>query len=247
MTNLPTISTVFYHPQVYETGILSKEESRHAIRVLRLKKGDEIYLADGKGGLFKAEILEPDPKKCIVKVIDTLSTTRFKPSLHLHLAVAPTKNSERFEWFLEKAIEIGISEITPMICEHSERRIIKTDRLEKLAIAAMKQSLNLFLPEINSPVSFHNFLSSGPALSNKKESEKMQKFIAHHSGIALKNLYQKGKDAIILIGPEGDFSEKELASARANGFVEVSLGNNRLRTETAAIVACHTIKLMNEE
>jgi 16S rRNA (uracil1498-N3)-methyltransferase len=158
----------------------------------------------------------------------------------LHLAVAPTKNIDRFEWFLEKATEIGITEITPVICEHSERTNLRTDRLLKVLISAMKQSLNLHLPVLNEPVRFSDFL---------KKDFSGQKFIGYveeKQEILLKERYQKGSDCVILIGPEGDFSKEEIEKAKQNGFETISLGNSRLRTETAAIVATMTINLLND-
>jgi len=158
----------------------------------------------------------------------------------LHLAVAPTKMNERYEWFLEKATEIGIQEITPIICEHSERKVIKTDRFQKILESAMKQSLHYYLPKLNEPIAFKDFI--------KKEFDG-QKFIAHCEETdkkSLKNELENGKDVTILIGPEGDFSVKEIQLAIENSFIPVSLGNTRLRTETAAIVACHSVVFKNE-
>lgn len=233
------ISNIFYCPDISDTCTLSDEESRHAVRVLRLKKKDEIYLVDGNGGLFKGEILLAHPKKSQIEILEKLPTTNYQLPTDLHLAVAPTKSSDRFEWFLEKATEIGVTEITPLICEHSERKIVNVARSEKVLVAAMKQSLNLFLPKLNPSKKFSDFFSFSPI-------QYTQKFIAHYDGKHLKYLYEKGKAAIILIGPEGDFSENEINLAKENGYVEASLGKNRLRTETAAIMACHTIRLMNE-
>lgn len=230
-----------------------------------MNRKDEIFLTDGKGRLFKAEIIEANPQKCAVKLTSelpapgrpeelpgqsfgvrhTADPASSHPPAHLHLAVALTKNNERYEWFLEKATEIGISEITPLICEHSERKKINKERLEKILISAMKQSLNLYLPAINPAINFPGFIASLNARENK-EKKVQQKFIAHYSDNPLKNCYRKGNDAIVLIGPEGDFSGNEIKLALENGFTEVSLGKHRLRTETAAIIACHTISLLNE-
>lgn len=251
-------SNIFYHPHISETCILSEEESLHAVRVLRLKTGDEINLTDGKGGLFTGKITESDPKKCALKIISKLPVSSSRPPAHLHLVVAPTKSIDRYEWFLEKATEIGVSEITPVICEHSERKILNIERLEKILIAAMKQSLNLYLPRLNPLIKFQEFIISSGRNEEEKNKAILQKFIAHSdnpgqtaidylpSGHHLKNCYEKGRDVVILIGPEGDFSEEELWLAKEKGFAEVSLGKQRFRTETAAIIACHTVSLLNE-
>ncbi|MFA7446622.1 MAG: 16S rRNA (uracil(1498)-N(3))-methyltransferase [Flavobacteriaceae bacterium] len=207
-----------------------KEESRHIVRVLRKKESDLIYLTNGKGHLFEGEITSAFERKCEVKII---KNTFFDPcDYQLHLAVAPTKMNDRYEWFLEKATEIGISEITPIICEHSERKEIKTERFEKILLSAMKQSLQYYLPKLNSPIRFSDFI--GQEMSG-------QLFIAHciesDKKELVKEVQPKGK-ITILIGPEGDFSEKEVETALAKGYLPVSLGNTRLRTETAAVYAC---------
>jgi 16S rRNA (uracil1498-N3)-methyltransferase len=231
---------LFYVPNVAENEIvLDETESKHAIRVLRLNVGDKIQLVNGKGGFFLAEITQPHPKKCKLSILE--SHTEFgKRRFNLHMAIAPTKNIDRFEWFLEKATEIGIDEITPVLCEHSERKTIKPDRLEKILVSAMKQSLKAYLPKLNPMVSFNEFLI-------KNEGE--QKYIAHcNEGEKehLQNEVEKEKSVTILIGPEGDFSPEEVEQAKKNGFCEISLGSSRLRTETAAIVACHIVNLVNE-
>ncbi|MBE9491864.1 MAG: RNA methyltransferase, partial [Bacteroidetes bacterium] len=157
-----------------------------------------------------------------------------------HLAIAPTKNINRFEWFLEKATEIGIDEISPIICDHSERKTLKTDRLNKILITAIKQSIKVYLPKLNSPLTFNEFIQK-PCSSFK--------FIAcidEEHQLNLKKAYQKGKDVVIIIGPEGDFSREEIKLAKELKYLPISLGKSRLRTETAAIVACHTIQLLNE-
>jgi 16S rRNA (uracil1498-N3)-methyltransferase len=231
---------LFYVPNVAENEIvLDETESKHAIRVLRLNVGDKIQVVNGKGGFFLAEITQPHPKKCKLSILE--SHTEFgKRRFNLHMAIAPTKNIDRFEWFLEKATEIGIDEITPVLCEHSERKTIKPDRLEKILVSAMKQSLKAYLPKLNPMVSFNGFLI-------KNEGE--QKYIAHcNEGEKehLQNEVEKEKSVTILIGPEGDFSPEEVEQAKKNGFCEISLGSSRLRTETAAIVACHIVNLVNE-
>jgi 16S rRNA (uracil1498-N3)-methyltransferase len=215
-----------------------KVESKHIFKVLRKKEGDRVHITNGKGFLFISEIISISDRKCIVKILDFQeeAPTKFK----LHLAVAPTKMNDRFEWFLEKATEIGIHEITPIICEHSERKVINVDRFEKILVAAMKQSNQYFLPVLNELVSFKDFMQ-------KKHGENI--FIAHCHENQKRDLFNSLKtkeNTLILIGPEGDFSEKEVKTALDKKFIPVSLGSNRLRTETAAMVATHTVILKNE-
>ena len=230
---------LFYTPKINsEIYILDQDESRHCLKVLRLKIGDEIFLTNGKGDLYKCELIEDHPKKCTVRVID-IQKEYEKRNVKIHIAVAPTKNISRYEWFLEKATEIGVDEITPIICEHSERRIIKHDRLNKVITAALKQSLKAYHPVLNEMQNFNKFMDLDFA------GEKYIGFYENDPEL-LKKVYTKGKDALILIGPEGDFSKKEIQIAKEKGFVPISLGNNRLRTETAAVVACHSINFMNE-
>lgn len=233
---------LFYTPDIAgNIYTLSEQESKHCTRVLRLRIGEHIRLISGKGGLFVAEIVDDNPKACTIKVIESVLQYG-KRNHHLHLAVAPTKNIERYEWFLEKATEIGIEEITPIECEHSERSIIKPERLLKIVVAAMKQSLKAYLPQLNNLQSFNAIVN---------QPFKGQKFIAHCRETtapkqALKVAYSPPGDVLLLIGPEGDFSLREIALAIDNGFVEITLGASRLRTETAALVACHTVNLLNE-
>lgn len=231
---------LFYVPHITKNEIvLDEAESKHAIRVLRLNAGDKVQIVDGKGGFYTAEITEPQPKKC--KLIITESTREFgKRNFSLHMAIAPTKNNDRFEWFLEKATEIGIGEITPLLCERSERKTVKPERLEKVLISAMKQSVKAFLPKMNPMTPLGEFL---------EESIASQKFIAHcNEGNKnhLKNEIIAKGSVMVLIGPEGDFSSEEVEQAEKSGFVSVSLGNSRLRTETAGVVACHIVNLANE-
>ena len=231
---------IFYTPDITsDSYTLSEEESKHCVRVLRMREGDELVLVDGKGGYFIAEIIEAFPKKCSVKIKDRKNEFG-KRGHQLHIACAPTKNIERFEWFLEKATEIGIDEITPIDCERSERTVVKSDRLNKVIIAAMKQSEKAYLPKLKEVISF-------PELVSLKFSG--QKFIAHcGAGPAshLKDLVKKGENVLVLIGPEGDFTANEIKFAKENDFMEVSLGSSRLRTETAALAACHTVQLLND-
>jgi 16S rRNA (uracil1498-N3)-methyltransferase len=218
---------------------LSEEESGHAVRVLRLKEGDRVILADGSGTWAQAEIREPNPRKCRIKVLQ-LTKEYEKRSYSLHLAVAPTKNHDRIEWLIEKATEIGLDIFTPLCCHFSERRHIQQNRLEKIAVAAMKQSQKAYLPDIRETADFASFI--GTPFSGKK-------FIAHcreQEKPHLKNLIGKNEDVLVLIGPEGDFSDTEITLALQNGYREVSLGHSRLRTETAALAACHIVALCNE-
>lgn len=231
---------LFYIPGISgNTVILDEAESKHAIKVLRLTQGSRVQIIDGKGGFYEAEITEAHPKKCRLTILDVQKETG-KKNYQIHIAIAPTKNMNRFEWFLEKATEIGINEITPILCHHSERKTIKTERLEKILVAAIKQSVKAYLPKLNELTSFSEFIQN---------LEMKQKFIAHcNEGDKphLKDLAAKDRDAAILIGPEGDFSPEEVELALANGFREISLGTARLRTETAGVVACHIVNLQNE-
>ncbi len=235
---------LFYTPDINsEIYTLSEEESKHAVRVLRLQIGDVIQLIDGKGTLFQATVAENHPKRCTVHITDVQKEYE-KRGFHLHIAMAPTKNMERTEWFLEKAVEIGLDEFTPLQCEHSERVIVKTERLHKIAVSAMKQSLKAYEPKLNELCSFSKFVKAMHGFGGLK-------FIAHceRAGFMpdlLKNKTVHGQDTLVLIGPEGDFSADEIKLASENGFMEISLGKSRLRTETAALAATMTLNLANE-
>ncbi|WP_309642118.1 16S rRNA (uracil(1498)-N(3))-methyltransferase [Flavobacterium sp.] len=232
---------LFYNPNIDEATIdftFDKEESKHIVKVLRKKDGDILFVTNGLGFLFKTEIVLAIDTKCTVKIVGFEKAPT--PKFHLHLAVAPTKMNDRFEWFLEKATEIGVSEITPIICDHSERKQIKIDRFDKIVTSAMKQSNQYYLPKLNEVVAFKDFI--------KMKNEGML-FIAHCEETnkkLLKELLEPNTNLTILIGPEGDFSSKEIELALDKKFVPVSLGNTRLRTETAAIVACHSVVFLNE-
>jgi len=233
---------LFYAPELNDelTFTLSPEESHHAVRVLRSSPGDEIILVNGRGGWYHSTITRPDPKACMVDITGVLHDIG-KPDYHLHIAIAPTKQIDRYEWFLEKAAEIGISEITPIICEHSERKDVKTDRQMRIIIAAMKQSLKAFHPVIHEPVKFNQFIKGG--ISGAKT-------IAHcqpGNKQWLNEIIRPGRPVTILIGPEGDFSDAEIAAAAASGYLPVTLGSSRLRTETAGVVACHTVSWICRE
>ena len=232
---------LFYNPTIAESTesfSFDKEESKHIIKVLRKKDTDILYVTNGLGLLFKTEITLASDSKCTVKIIsfEKSETPKFK----LHLAVAPTKMNDRFEWFLEKATEIGVSEITPIICERSERKIINIERFEKIILSAMKQCNQMYLPRLNPAISLKEFI--------KKENKGIQ-LIAHCEETnkkSLKSILKPNTDYTILIGPEGDFSTKEITLALDNNYIPVTLGNTRLRTETAAIVACHSVVFINE-
>lgn len=217
-----------------------KNESRHMVKSLRKKAGDFLQVTNGKGIIFQAKILVADPNQCVAELVQILRENT--PFYQLHLAVAPTKNNERYEWLLEKATEIGATQITPIICENSERRTVKTERFERIIASAMKQSLRNFLPVLNPPVAFLDFL---------KGDLQAHRFIAHCDDFQPKKYLwdlvdaQKAKSALVLIGPEGDFSSQEIKKALELDFQPVSLGDNRLRTETAALVACMAVMEKN--
>lgn len=231
---------IFYTPELSGSQYtLDETESKHCVRVLRLEKGDQIILVDGRGGYFTAEITDPNPKRCTVKIIRSELNFGLR-KFQVHMAIAPTKNIERIEWFLEKATEIGLDRVTPLLCRYSERKEIKPERLEKVMVSAMKQSLKAYLPRLDELTKFKDLIS---------QPFDGQKFIAHceeqHRDL-LKDLVLPNQSYLILIGPEGDFSSEEIEMALNAGFRPVSLGNSRLRTETAGLVACHTFNLLNE-
>jgi 16S rRNA (uracil1498-N3)-methyltransferase len=229
---------LFYQPGI-ANGIhyLDAEESRHCSKVLRKKAGDPVQVTDGKGNLYNVTLTESKPDKCSFK-IDSVEQENKRP-FHIHIAIAPTKNPDRTEWFVEKAIEIGVDEISFLLCDNSERAALKTDRLEKLAISAMKQSLRYTLTKINHMVLLKDFVAASQAAS---------KFIAYvdqsNPDHLLKQATPKNR-YVVLIGPEGDFSKKELELTIAQGYKKVSLGTHRLRTETAGLTACHILNLIN--
>jgi 16S rRNA (uracil1498-N3)-methyltransferase len=217
---------------------LSEEESKHCIRVLRMTEGDEIFLTDGRGTLCRCRISEAHPKRCTATVAERIKDYERHP-FYLHVAIAPTKNSARLEWFVEKAVEMGVDEITPIVCDHSERVVVKQERLQKIAISAMKQSLKAFLPRVNEATPLAHLVDS--AFNG-------QRFIAYCDGdmrTPLRDRYKTGDNALILIGPEGDFSPAEVTTALDAGFQPVTLGPCRLRTETAAVAAVAFFNLMN--
>jgi len=230
--------TIFFAPDILQNPKLPPEEGQHCIKVLRKKEGDEILVTDGKGYFYDANIVQANPKHCIVSIINTIEYSK-RWAFDLQIAFAPTKNIDRIEWFAEKATEIGIDRFSPVLCQYSERKEIKNQRIEKILVSAMKQSQKATLPQLDEMVKFKDFI---------KQDFDGQKFIAHcYPGQKqeLKEVYDKGRNALIMIGPEGDFSEEEVTMALQNGFIPVSLGESRLRTETAALVACHTIHVLN--
>ncbi|MDR1860461.1 MAG: 16S rRNA (uracil(1498)-N(3))-methyltransferase [Bacteroidales bacterium] len=230
-----------YSPDVNlltNTCTLDAAESVHIVRVMRLTRGAEVQLADGSGNMYACQIAVPDPKACQLLIVSQIPSVQ-RRNYFLHLAVAPTKNADRFEWFIEKATEIGVDEITPIICAHSERRTVNAARLEKVAVAAMKQSNQAFLPRLN---------PATPVESLLEQPFEGAGFIAHCQEGAKQPLHSAAAGrlhSMVLIGPEGDFSPDEIAIATASNFTAVSLGNTRLRTETAAIAACHTFQIIN--
>lgn len=231
---------VFYTPDITTSCELPEEEAGHCLRVLRLSVGDEVMLTDGKGCFYKAVISATSGKRCQVKVVETLPREKGWKGW-LHLAMAPTKNMDRTEWFAEKATEIGFDELTFLNCRYSERKVIKTERIEKILVSAIKQSLKANKPVFHEMIDFNKFI---------QQEFKGKKYIAHcYEGekTLLKDAVVPGEDALVLIGPEGDFSEEEVAKALDAGFQPISLGQSRLRTETAALVAVHTLNLFNQK
>lgn len=217
-----------------------ENESKHIIKVLRYKTGKIIHVTDGSGNMYTARIINDSPHQVIASVTGTVSSI-IKHNYYLHIAIAPTKNQERMEWFVEKTVELGIDEISFLICEHSERNKINQERLGKIALAAMKQSFKTITTKINEPVSYNDFI--GTRFNGNKY---IAYFDREQSIKSMAKNYNKGENALILIGPEGDFSKKEILLAAENEFIPVSLGNSRLRTETAGITACCWIYSANQ-
>ncbi len=231
---------VFYLPDA-QIGTVSfpEEESKHIVKVLRMKEGDCFCVTDGNGSLYDAELIDAHPKRAAANLSNQRTGYDIR-DFKVSIAIAPTKLNERTEWFLEKATEIGIDEVNLFSSYHSERRAANVERFRKIVVSAMKQSVKSKMPIVSEMVTFDKLV---------KQNFDGQKFIAWiDDGVKeqLCDLYEKGKNALVLIGPEGDFSKEEVALAKENGFVPVSLGESRLRTETAAVVACHTIQLINQ-
>lgn len=230
----PTAQNAAVGQQIY----LDEDESAHCAKVLRLRPGEIISVIDGFGHFYEAELTLCDKKNCAA-IITSIDTDVYIRPYRNHVAIAPTKNIDRFEWFVEKAVEFGIDEITPLLCDHSERKILKIDRLQKIATSAVKQSGNVIMPIINELTSYNNFIKSCAASC---------RMIAHCEPQGKKIFAQNvaaGQDSCTLIGPEGDFSSKEIALALDNGFRPTSLGNTRLRTETAGVAVCAFLAMIN--
>ncbi|MDG1147333.1 MAG: 16S rRNA (uracil(1498)-N(3))-methyltransferase [Crocinitomicaceae bacterium] len=227
---------LFYDPNISPQDLkhtLSEEESKHVVRVLRMKMGDCIGLLDGKGSLYVCEIILDNPKRCELTIKSV--NTDDKETAEIHIAVGPTKQMERIEWFIEKATEIGITEITLIECKNSERIKIKTDRLEKKAVSAMKQSHRTFLPKINALTKVTDFIKKNP---NGLIAHCFDEKRAHFKDVFTST------NCPVLIGPEGDFTLEEIKLAKEYGYKTITLGENRLRTETAALFTCMQAKLL---
>ncbi|MBR1520848.1 MAG: 16S rRNA (uracil(1498)-N(3))-methyltransferase [Bacteroidaceae bacterium] len=235
----------FYVPNAASVCELPEEEAQHAVRVLRMSMGDELMLMDGQGTFYRATVAEATKKRCLYRIEETLPQERqWMPQLHL--AVAPTKNMDRMEWLAEKATEIGFDELTFLHCRWSERTVVKTERIDKILISAMKQSHKAWKPVLNEMTDFKAFLQ-------KVQEQPGQKFICHcyeedelGEKKPLKDVLKANEDALVLVGPEGDFSIDEVKLALSQGFQSVTLGKSRLRTETAALVAVHLMNLANQ-
>ncbi len=231
---------IFYAPDIERLPELPETESQHCVKVLRMSEGDEIGIIDGCGNRYRAEITLAHSKRCGVRIVEKEKAPN-PWKAQVHIAIAPTKNLDRIEWFAEKTTEIGIDAITPLLCRFSERKELKIDRINKILISAMKQSLKAVLPDLGEMTSFAQFVA---------RPFDGQKFIAHcykeETRKELSELYRPGENALVLIGPEGDFSPEEVELAISCGFQPVMLGQSRLRTETAGVVACHTIQVLNQ-
>lgn len=228
---------LFYQSDIEKTPILSEEDSKHCVKVLRKNVKDKIHVVDGVGGLFECEIMKAHEKKCEVRIL-SVERDFEKRNHYLHIAIAPTKNADRIEYFIEKCVEIGVDEITLIQTKHSERKNQKTERLEKIAVSAMKQSLKAYLPKINELIDFEKFIKSVSIEA---------KFIAHLTDDArpLNEVVADKKEVLLMIGPEGDFAKEEIMLAQKFDFKVVTLGNSRLRTETAGVVACTIVNTFN--
>lgn len=231
----------FYAPDIESTGILPESDSAHCCRVLRMKEGDEVYVVDGKGKRFRCTIVEAHPKHTALEI---MSAEELPPhwGVKITLAIAPTKNADRMEWLLEKIVEIGIDEIILLKCEHSERKVMKTERLEKVMVSAMKQSLKGVLPRLNGILSLKDFLKEAPEGPQKV----MGYCDAAYPRMDFSHFCEAGRDIIIMIGPEGDFSPQEVELAVKSGFVPVTFGESRLRTETAALYGVTATHVLNQ-
>jgi 16S rRNA (uracil1498-N3)-methyltransferase len=233
---------IFYAPGIYgDSWILDEKESKHCIRVLRMEEGTPVKLIDGKGNLYEGVIKRADQKACEISIQNIIKNFEIR-NYKIHIAISPLKNPERFEWFVEKSVEIGIDEITPLICRNTEKLKIKSERIKNIIVSAMKQSIKACLTQLNEPILFDEFI---------KRDLPVNKLIAHCNSsigerLKIDNVYSKGEDVVIIIGPEGDFDENEISKATKAGFKPVHLGMSRLRTETAGIAACHSIYFLNQ-
>jgi 16S rRNA (uracil1498-N3)-methyltransferase len=232
---------VFYAPDITgEYYTLDERESKHIVRVLRMGKGSEIKLIDGKGNLYDGIVSDPDQRACKIRIIRIFKGFEER-NYRLHIAISPLKNPERFEWFLEKSVEIGIDEITPIICHNTEKQGSKPERLNNIIVSAMKQSLKARDTRLNAACTFSEFINT---LRNGTLMIAHCNDVTGRKGVG--EACQKGNDAVILIGPEGDFSEEEIKEAGNHGYIPVHLGKSRLRTETAGVAACHSIYFINQ-
>lgn len=241
---------LFYIPDIptdADDCALTGDEARHAMGVLRLRAGERVGLTDGRGGWYEAEILpDSSTRECRMRVVARETDYGCRP-YKLHVAIAPTKNIDRYEWFLEKATEIGIDRITPLLCEHSERKTVRRERAEKIVLSAVKQSLKAYLPRVDELTPFEEFIASGDTLYKNRlvaycdEGTPLRERVEFFP--ALRAAGEAGREFCVLIGPEGDFSPGEIAAARQAGFVPVSLGPSRLRTETAGVMAAAAVQL----
>lgn len=232
---------IFYTPQIINGNqTLSEEESKHCVKVLRLVNGDQISLIDGVGGYYLAAIDDANPKHCSFSILQ--KTEKYgQRDFKVNIAIAPTKNIDRTEWFVEKAVEMGIDEITMLVCQRSERRSVNMERIEKIVLSAMKQSIKAYRPTLNSPIPFADFVTA------KRNGMKLIAHCMETERTSLKTMVDAEREYTVLIGPEGDFSPEEVDLAVQNGYHCVHLGPSRLRTETAGVAACHTINLLKQE
>lgn len=232
---------VFYAPDISgDTYTLDENESKHLVRVLRMKAGMQVRLIDGKGNLYEGLIENPDHKKCLIRITGTVNNFE-RRNYTLHIAISPLKNADRFEWFIEKSVEIGIDIITPLICHNSEKTLVKPGRIESIIVSAMKQSLKAVKPVLNEPVHFKDFIRlplSGKAMIAHCNDQFQRGKIGDY--------YSKGSESTILIGPEGDFTPGEIGQAYETGYTGIHLGNSRLRSETAGVAACHSVYFINQ-
>jgi 16S rRNA (uracil1498-N3)-methyltransferase len=232
---------IFYAPGVEgDIHFLDEKESRHCIKVLRMGAGSAVNIIDGAGNLYEGIIDNPDPRKCRIEIHKVIRDFE-KRNYRLHVSISPLKNQERFEWFIEKSVEIGIDEITPLICKNTEKLRVKAERLNGIIISAMKQSLKAYKPILNDAISFGDFI---------RKEYNGRKLFGHCNSSGKRNRidqeYHKGDEAVIMIGPEGDFSDNEIETAIGCGFNPVHFGNSRLRKEKGGIAACYSINYLNQ-